>query len=158
MEQKSCGWFAGIGCLALLGIGGAGFIIFVIYFSTGPEGGTRLANQMEEYATAYLETHDILQPGEELVAYYDATIGLDGTEAIILTRQRLIYHNGGENSAVELHRIREVKERDDGLSGTAFEVYTTDGNYMEVVIAPLNGADTFSNALNTTLGHIQQSR
>ena len=156
MEKKSCGWIAGIGCLVLGGLGGVGLIVVLVYLGTGPDGGTRLAPQMEEYATIYLENHNILDPGEKLVAYYDATIALDGSEAVILTKQRLIYHLNGENNIVYLNQINNIKERDDGLAGTAFEIYTTDGNYTEVLIAPLNGADTFKNALENTLAHINE--
>jgi len=56
-----------------------------IWLFTGPEGGVKLNNEMEKNALQYLADHQILIPSEDLIAYYDATLSLDGTEAAILT-------------------------------------------------------------------------
>jgi hypothetical protein len=62
----------------------------LIWLGTGPEGGVKLSNEMESYAVEYLERHGVLNAKESLIAYYDATISLDGTEAAILTDERVI--------------------------------------------------------------------
>ncbi len=56
----------------------------LIWIGTGPEGGEKLSNELESYATEYLERHGVLNDSETLIAYYDATISLDSTEAAIL--------------------------------------------------------------------------
>lgn len=115
------------------------------------EGGVRLANEMEDYALDYIEKHEILEPGESIVAYYDYTISLNGKEAAILTDRRLIYHKREENTVIAHADVADVVHQEESLSGTTIEVYAADGQSMRIVIAPLNGGETFYRALMNQL-------
>jgi len=119
----------------------------VVWLSSGNEGGVRLSNEMEDYATQYLEEHEILNPSESLIAYFDVTILLDGTEAAILTTERVIYHKNGQSTAVALSDITDIRHRYESLFGDIIEIDSASGVPMKIEIAPLNQGETFLNAL-----------
>ena len=135
----------GCGIAFLLGV--ALLIGVVVWLVQGPESGVKLSNQMDKYATDYLVEHKILQPAENLIAYYDATIKMDGTEAAILTDKRVLYHNNGKTAAIDLAEIDEIRHRKERLLGDIIEIYARSGESMNIEIAPLNNGETFLNAL-----------
>ncbi len=136
-----------IGCGALLGIFLILMIVGLIWLFSGPEGGVCLPNEMETYAQEYLDEHKILEESEELLAYYDMTISLNGREAAILTTTRVIYHKNGQNSAINLADIEDIQHRKETLIGDIFEISATSGKTMKIEIAPLNQGETFKNVL-----------
>ena len=136
-----------IGCGTLLGIFLILIAVVVIWLSTGAEGGVRLPNNMEDYALEYLDKHKILEDSEELLAYYDETISLDGSEAAILTTKRVIYHKNGKNIDMNLADIEDIRHRKETLIGDVFEISTSSGKTIRIEIAPLNQGETFKNVL-----------
>lgn len=135
----ACGLAAALVVIPLLGA--------VIWLMTLPEGGVKLANQMDGYALEYIRSHDLLMPSEELVAYYDATLKMDGTEAALLTTQRVLYHKDGRTDAIDLCAIEDVEHHTEALTGDYIEIQATDGRSMMIEIAALNGGGTFHSAL-----------
>jgi hypothetical protein len=136
-----------IGCGTVAVIGGAVLAGFLVWLFTLPEGGVKLANEMDEYALAYLEEHRLLNSGESLVAYYDATLVMDGTEAIILTDQRIIHHRAPRTTTTDLRQVADIRHRFETLSGDVFEIICRDGPPMKLEIAPWNGGETFHQVL-----------
>ena len=102
---------------------------------------------MEAYAAQYLEEHAILNSSESLIAYYDATVSLDGTEAAILTTERVIYHKNGQSTAILLTDIIDIRHRKESLVGDVIEIDSRSGVPMQIVIAFFNNGETFLNAL-----------
>lgn len=143
--------------LAWVGIGCGGIVLLmvilvcggVLWLASGPEGGVRLGNRIEPYAVEYLAKHKIVEPDENVIAYYDNTISLDGTDAAILTQRRLIYHFNGMNTVIPVDQIVDVRSRDAGVLGTIIEVEGEDGTMVKIEIAPLNDAPAFMNALES---------
>ncbi len=141
-----------IGALSLVGIVGLFFTIsFVHYALTGKEGGVRLQNNMEAYAVNYIADHKILNRSEEIIAYYDVTLSLNGTESAILTTERIIYHKDGLDDFIRLDDVIEIKHRKE-LAGDLIEIYGSSGKVILVEIAPLNQGETFLNALIHAVG------
>ncbi|MBN2431251.1 MAG: hypothetical protein JXQ27_07240 [Acidobacteria bacterium] len=136
-----------IGCGVVVVIGGAIMAGFLVWLFTLPEGGVKLANEMDEYALAYLQEHHLLNSGELLVAYYDATLSMDGSEAIILTNQRVLHHRAPRTTAVELRNVEDIRHRNETLSGDIFEIISQADLPMKLEIAPLNGGETFHQVL-----------
>ena len=136
-----------IGCGALIGIFLIVIVVGTIWLFSSPEGGVLLPNEMEAYAQEYLSEHKILVDSEELLAYYDATMSLDGSEAAILTTMRVIYHNNRQNTAINLADIEDIRHRKETLIGDIFEISATSGQTMKIEIAPFNQGDTFKNVL-----------
>ena len=136
-----------IGCGTLLGIFLILIMVGAIWLFTGPEGGVRLPIDMEEYALEYLDTNKILEDSEELLAYYDVTVSLDGSESAILTTKRVIYHKNGKSNAMNLADVEDILHRKEVLIGDVFEISTTSGKTMKIEIAPLNQGETFKNVL-----------
>ena len=101
----------------LIGCGAVAALVLIllcgglIWLGSGPESGVKLANEMDPYATQYLKDHEILLPQEDVIAYFDQTLMMDGTEAAILTNKRIISHRSGVNTALELAAIDEIKHR-----------------------------------------------
>jgi hypothetical protein len=136
-----------IGCAA--GAFGAGLLVVLLiaWLASGPESGVKLSNEMDDYALNYLEEHQILLPNELLVAYFDNTISMDGTEAAILTNQRVIDHRNGKITAIALAEIAAVDHRKETLLGDVIEIRSKGGNLMKIKIAPLNQGETFVSSL-----------
>ena len=139
-------WFF-IGC-------GSAILLMVLLFGgcciwliTLPEGGVRLNNQMESYALKYLDENKVLPENSTIVAYYDSTVNCTGKEAVILTKEQVIYHKEGNNNIINLKDIKDIKFRTEPLIGDVIEIYSKDGNIMKIEIAPFNQAGTFINAL-----------
>lgn len=135
----------GCGCLALLGI--AAVVGLGIWVSSTPEGGVKLGNEMDAYALEYIEQHGLIGPKEQILAYYDVTISMDGTEAALLTSRRLIYHKNGADTSIALDEITDVRHRKEGLIGDILEIDSSTGQTMKIEIAPLNQGETFKNVL-----------
>ena len=136
-----------IGCGTLLAIFLILIMVFVIWLFTGPVGGVRLPNDMEDYALEYLDEHKILEDSEELLAYYDVTMSLDGSEAAILTTKRVIYYKSGRSSAINLDEIEDIRHRKETIIGDILEISATSGKTIKIEIAPLNQGETFKNVL-----------
>ena len=138
---------------ALLGCGVIGFLGFaflcggMVWLLSGHEGGVRLANEMEEYAEDYLDKHQVLNSSESLIAYFDATLSLDGTEAAILTTERVIYYRNGKSTVIPLSDISEIRHRSDPLVGDIIEIDSRSGLPMKIEIPLFNQGETFLNAL-----------
>ncbi len=122
-------------------------IAALVWLFSGPQGGVRVSNDMESYALEYLEQHKILNDTEEILAYYDATLTLNGTEAAILTDQRVIYHKNNETTSIALAEVEDIRHRNETLIGDIFEISSASGRTMKVEVAPLNQGKTFKNVL-----------
>ena len=136
-----------MGCGVVLLVG---FVLMcggVVWLVSGPKGSVRLSNDMEPYATQYLEEHQILNSSESLIAYYDVTMSLDGTEAALVTTERVIYHKGGKSTAVPLEDITDIRHRYEAWMGDIIEIQSQSAVPMKIEIAPLNQGETFLNAL-----------
>jgi len=136
-----------IGCGLIFLVGFALVCGGFVWLLSGPEGGVRMSNEMEPYATEYLKNHQILDPSESLIAYYDVTISLDGSEAAILTTQRVIYHKAGTSTVIPLKEISDVRHREEALIGDVIEIESRSGAPMKIEIAPFNQGESFLNAL-----------
>ena len=122
---------------------GGGFI----WLMNQPEGGVRSGNSMEAYATDYINANQLLDPGENVVAYYDVTVSLSSKECAILTDQRLIYHAPGGNTSIDLKDITEITHYED--FGTVIVVKAVNGQSMTIVVAPLNNGMMFVDLLES---------
>lgn len=127
--------------------------LFFLSCDNMAEGGVRVGSNMEKYALDYIEEHSLLEKDEKILAYYDYTISLSGTEAAILTDRRVIYHNEETaTTSMPLSNIEEIKHREESLTGDTIEIYGKDGQVMMIEIAPLNNGKTFLEVLTRKVG------
>lgn len=142
--KRSLPWLpvaVGCGLVLLVGLGlVAGGVWWLV---SVPESGVKLGNEMDAYAIEYLDRHDLLEPGEQVRAYYDVTMSMDGSEAAILTDRRVIYHKEGRTTTVPLAEIVDVRHRQESWTGDVIEVVSDSGETLKIEIAPLNGGETF---------------
>lgn len=136
-----------IGCGGIMLLGVAAVVGLFVWIASQPESGVKLANEMDAYALEYLEEHGMLEPAERLLAYYDVTMAMDGSEAALVTDRRVMYHKGGRTTAIELASVEDVSHREEGLIGDVIEVFAAGGEAMKIEIAPLNGGATFHRVL-----------
>jgi hypothetical protein len=132
--------------LIVVGVSVALIVMGIIYLLNTPDGDVKMANEMEPYATEYIKTHHLLNKDEELIAYYDATLVCDGTEAAILTTQNLKYHKNGATTIFPLKNIQDISYNHKKILGDIIEVENKDGKFMKIEIAVLN-AKSFYTAL-----------
>jgi hypothetical protein len=141
--------------LIVAGVIVLGIVALFAWLLSGPESGVKMANEMDQYALDYLERHQLLNTNERLVCYYDVTLSMDGSEAAILTTERLLYHKAGRTTALLLGEVVDVQHHYESLIGDVIVAQTASGEMMKIEIAPLNGGETFLHALN---GAWQQAR
>lgn len=118
-------------------------------------GGTLPGPQMDAYAIEYLETNAMLEDGEQVIVYYDATISLDGSEAAIVTDQRVMYHKAGRTSSIDLLDIQSIETADGGAIGDIIDITPVSGPAMHIEVAPLNGGDLFISELERAWAQAQ---
>jgi hypothetical protein len=144
-----------IGCGAFAAIVVVAVVVAVVWLATGPESGVKLGHEMDAYALEYLDEHALLEPDEEILAYYDVTIAMDGTEAAILTNDRVLYHRNGATLAIPVEDVAEVRHRREALVGDVIEIESVDGRTMKIEIAPLNQGETFLNVLRARVERVE---
>ncbi len=118
----------------------------------------RLANELEDYAIEYMEQNALLEPGEEVIAYYDATISLDGSEAAILTTQRVMYHIGARTTSIAFSDIANIEHRSESFIGDIIEIEGTSGIFLKIVIAPFNQGESFLNVLRSQWERVKREQ
>ncbi len=136
-----CGGIAAIAFLIVAG--------FIVWLMMQPESGVKLPHQMDSYAVKYLQDHNMLEPDEQVLAYFDATMSMDGSEAAILTNRRLMHHIGGTTTSVRLDEVVDIRHRKETLIGDIIEAEDSSGTIIMIEIAPLNNGETFKNATMT---------
>jgi hypothetical protein len=141
--------FGLIGCGGLIAVTLLVVIGFVAWMAMQPEGGVKLSHEMDQYAVKYLKDHNILEPDEQVLAYFDATMSMDGTEAAILTNRRIMHHLNGTTTALRLEDVIDIRHRKETLIGDIIEAEDASGNMISLEIAPLNQGETFKNAAMT---------
>lgn len=124
----------------------------VAYFASGPEGGVRAGNQLSKDDLAHLRGHVQLADGEDVISYYDNTMNLDGSEAVVLTNQRLVTWTASLTSELPVKDIKRIDHESDGLLGELLDVTGANGTLLRVEIAPLNDGQRFVDALARTSG------
>jgi hypothetical protein len=149
------GWSAGkilavtaaviVGLMFLSCLGCIGYFVMI------PEGGVKLKHEMQPYAVEYLEEHQILRPDEKLVAYYDKTIQLEGTDAYIITDQRLVHHSQSGNYGVPLQDVTRVQITEGELGMTDFTFTLANEDIYRMQIDAFNGAAKFADAIRSAL-------
>ncbi len=128
-------------------LAGACLIAVIVWLVNAPESGVKMANEMDAYALKLLAREKILQDSEKLICYFDETISMNGSEAAILTNQRVIYYKEGRTTAIALNEIGEVQHHQETLIGDVIEIVARNGERMKIEIAPFNGGDQFLKAL-----------
>lgn len=113
----------------------------------GREGGVTLPNQLDEIARGYIQEHGLLLPGEEVRAFYDATIALDGSEILLVTDRRIVHYLDGNTTAVSLHDVVSIERVEDIPLTDAWVVTTRDGISMQLEVAVLNGGEIWDRVL-----------
>lgn len=121
------------------------------------EGGVRMANQMEPYATDYIQQKGLLNGSEKIVCYYDASYDWDATESAILTTERLIYDKPGMTTSMALGDITHVDARDEGAMGHVIDVQSRSGDRLRIEIALFNDGESFERALRDAVRTAQAS-
>jgi len=105
---------------------------------------------MEKYALEYNAKNNLLEPGEKMLAYYDCTISLDGTEAAFVTNSRVVYHKQEtQTTAFYLKDIVDIAHSREDYVGHLIEVTNTEGEIMMIEIAPLNQGELFLKVLRS---------
>jgi hypothetical protein len=137
-------------------LGGGSCVACLVWIASQPEGGVRVANQVQPYAFEYMRQHNILAEGERLIAYYDASMSMDGSESAILTDQRVIYDVAGRTTSLDLADVDDIEARDEGLVGDVIEVTDTSGGRLRIEIAPLNDGKAFVRYLREAVAVAQK--
>ncbi len=159
-RQSPWKWIAiGAGAFFMLCCGGPMAYLSVLgLISPDRTDGVRVGNEIEPYVYEYIQKHALLEADEKLVAYYDETIDLDGSEAALLTTRRVLSHRKGRNTSMLLSDVADVQHRDEGLVGDVIEVVSRDGERMRLEIAPLNDGPAFLSALRDGVKRAQQGQ
>jgi hypothetical protein len=110
-------------------------------------GGVRVSNGIPSSALEHLEQRKLLQPGEKVLAYYDATVSGDASELAMVTSERLVYYVDRRATALALADIADVRHHTEPLIGDVIDAATDSGDAIHVEIAPLNDGPLFLSTL-----------
>ncbi len=156
-RQSPWKWIAiGLGAFMMLCCGGPMAYLTVLELTSDRTDGVRVGNEIEPYVYEYIQQHALLEADEKLIAYYDETIELDGSEASLLTTRRVLSHKKGRTTPMLLKDIVDVQHRNEGLAGDIIEVVARDGERMRLEFAPLNDGPVFLSALRDGVKRAQQ--
>lgn len=117
-----------------------------------PESGVRAGNQLDRKTKATIERKAKLADGEEVVAFYDTTLAVDGSECAVITNHRVIYWKGDEVTDVPLDDIANFTHEEVPLAGDVFTITDTRGKVMRIEVAPFNDGAVFKDALERGTG------
>lgn len=145
MQPVAKAFLIGCGVIALIVIIGVVWVGWWLF--SGPTSGVKVGNEMDQYALDYIAEHGLLEPDEEVLAYYDVTLAMDGTEAAIVTGDRVLYHKLGNTTSIPIREIEDIQHRYETLTGDIIEIQSDSGQMMKIEIAPLNAGETFKNVL-----------
>lgn len=133
-------------------------LVFVLALSVGftlacgidlsREQGVCLPDQVDEVAWGYIHGEGLLETDEQLRAYYDNSVSLDGSDMALVTDRHVITHRNGSTTRLSLSEVTSI-ERVDDVIGEAIEVSAVGGRMVRVPVAPLNGIDTFEKVLRS---------
>lgn len=142
--------FVVIGVLALTCLCGVPAAFF-LWAASLPESGVIAGNQLEDSHRASVNKRVPLETGEEIAAYYDTTLKVDGSEVAVLTTKRLVYWKGTTVTTMRHDEIVRLTRED--LMGTDIvTALTADGRLIRVELAPLNDGQVFIDALELATG------
>jgi hypothetical protein len=127
----------------------AGLMALGASASADEPGGVILGEQIPQKTLAALEARSLLRPGERLLAYHDATARLDMSELTFLTSTRVVHARGETVAVIRLADVTRIRHRSEGLLGDVIELTTEDGAALRIEIAPLNGGESYVDALQT---------
>jgi hypothetical protein len=123
-------------------------VSFVRFVSRSSEAsGVRVSNDVPASALERLQKRKLLQPGERLLAYYDATISGDGSELAMVTSERLVYYVDRRTTALALAEIADISHRTQPLVGDVIDATSDSGEAIHVEIAPMNDGPLFLSTL-----------
>ena len=127
-------------------IGGAALFVFgtlVVDVATTPEPGVRLSYELDDYAIESIKSLNLVGDDEDIVAYYDASHRMDGSEAVILTRKRILQHKNSHTTFIYLSQIEEIEHSSPRFLGDHIAIRSKTGDTIRFIIMPLHGGDKF---------------
>lgn len=142
-----------------LGLAGAALVCFcglpmafVAWSASLPEAGVLAGNQVDAKTKALIAKRAPLEPGEEILNFYDTTIGVDGSECVLLTTRRLVYWTRDDVSQLAVDEITDLTHQEVPLEGDVITAMDERGRQLKFEIAPLNDGPTFLRALERVTG------
>ena len=125
-------------------------LTLVLFISCNFENsGVLLQNEIPQSVYTYVSKYQVLEEGETIVAYYDATISLSNEESAMITNKHVIYHYNGRTTKIPLEDIVSINHTVETLMGDIITVESSDGSFMKIEIAPLNGGEIFLGVLKS---------
>ena len=109
--------------------------------------GVMVSNTLDGEARAELAELELVEEGEEILAFYDASLGMDGSKVALITDRRLVTALDGYPTATDLADIASVEHTFDVVGSDRYLVSLANGGAMEVIVAPMNGGDLFGSVL-----------
>ena len=109
MSDDSGGWgkvalFFGLGCGAIAILPCVFAMVGLVALGSGPEGGVQYGSSLDAHSRRTIERRGFLQPGEEVVVYYDSTLTQSGDDVSLLTDQRLVRVREGHETVIRSPR------------------------------------------------------
>ena len=137
-----------VGCGIIAAIIIAIIILFIIIFAILVEqSGVKMSNELDDYVYEYFEDHDILKDDEEIIAYFDNTYMMDGSEAAILTDNRVLYIKKNRRTSIYFNNIDTVIHSFNDFSGDIINIKCFKGKPMKIEISDGHNGDIFYDAL-----------
>lgn len=125
-------------------------IIAFVIVTKGHEGGIHYTSTMEPYAKEYLKNHELIGESEKVIAYMDDSLYLDGTDAIILTEHKIMYHYDNDTYKTNLEDVKEISKYEEDFF-YYIEVLDKNNESLHVPFTFESEANVFYKALKKQL-------
>ena len=109
------------------------------------------ADQMTEREHKHLKQADVLEPGEQLVAYLDATTFGTGEHLQLITDQRVVNHTPVNDTAIPLSDIGTVDTSTRDAANQIYAIESQSGVVIRVKIGNSEGVGHFGRLLGDAM-------
>lgn len=140
-----------MGLMGLLGglLGMCGLVVGLaaVGASADEPAGVLVGDEVPQATVDALKAKKLLTPEELVLAYHDATLTHDMSDVTFVTKSRVVHATGKKVSAVALKDVSKITYRTETLGIEVVDLVTKDGKSLRIQIAPLNGGESYVDAL-----------
>ncbi len=143
----------GCGCLGLVGLA---VIIFIVWAMTLPDPGAKPGSHLSAETIEYLETNGLIEPGKEVIFFYDHSLNMNNSELCFFTDDKIVYYfEGKTQNEIMWDAVTDIEFRDEFFS-TVISVSAEGKKFLRCEIT--QGGPDFQFAVESKWESVQAKR
>jgi len=143
----------GCGCMGLVGLG---VIIFIVWALTLPDPGAKPGSQISAETVEYLEANGLVDPGDEVIFFYDHSLNMNNSELCFFTNKKIVYYfESKTNNQIMWQNVTDIEFREDFFS-TIMSVSAEGNKFLKCEIT--QGGPDFQFAIESKWENVRSTR